>query len=105
MTPHIPENVSTWLVNWSLVSNTTTPRDPNDDEDAEWITLPHFAVSSATSLPKSAGDPALMRNPRSSYFALISGRARDALISLLSTSTIPAGIFLGPAMPSQLSNA
>src|SRR5262245_17901303 len=26
-----------------------------------------------------------MRNPRSSYFALISGRARDALISLLST--------------------
>src|SRR5262249_57689998 len=67
------------------------------------ITLPHFSVSSVTSLPKSAGDAAWMRNPRSSYFALISGRARDALISLLSTSTISAGIFFGPAMPSHLS--
>src|SRR5262249_33938806 len=65
------------------------------------ITLPHFSVSSAMSLPKSAGDPAWMRNPRSSYLALISGRARDALISLLSTSTISARIFLGPAMPTQ----
>ena len=35
MSPHIPKNVSTWLVNWSLVSNTTPPRDPNDDDDAE----------------------------------------------------------------------
>src|SRR5262245_15516648 len=69
------------------------------------IPLRRFSVSSATTLPKSAGDPVLMRNPRSSYFALISGRARDALISLLSTSTISAGIFLGPATPSQLSNA
>src|SRR5262245_37041688 len=50
------------------------------------MTLPHFSVSSAMSLPKSAGDPAWTRNPRSSYLALISGRARDALISLLSTS-------------------
>jgi hypothetical protein len=33
MSPHIPKN--TWLVNWSLVSNTTPPRDPNDDDDAE----------------------------------------------------------------------
>src|SRR5262249_40987042 len=52
------------------------------------ITLRHFSVSSAMSLAKSAGDPAWMRNPRSSYFALISDRARDALISLVSTSTI-----------------
>src|SRR5215468_2714392 len=59
------------------------------------ITLPHFSVSSATSLPKSTGDAAWMRNPKSSYFALISDRARDALISLLRTSTISAGIFLG----------
>ena len=35
MTPHIPENVSTWLVNWTLVSNSPPPRDPNDDDDDE----------------------------------------------------------------------
>jgi hypothetical protein len=35
MTPHIPEIVSTWLVNWSLISNRPPPRDPNDDDDAE----------------------------------------------------------------------
>jgi hypothetical protein len=33
MTPRIPENVSTWLVNWTLVSNSPPPRDPNDDDD------------------------------------------------------------------------
>src|SRR5262249_31911647 len=63
---------------------------------ADLITLAHFSVSSAMSLPKSAGDPAWMRNPRSSYLALISARARDALISLLSTSTISARNILGP---------
>jgi hypothetical protein len=35
MTPHIPENVSIWLVNWTLVSNSPPPRDPNDDDDDE----------------------------------------------------------------------
>jgi hypothetical protein len=35
MTPRIPENVATWLVNWSLVSDTPPPRDPNDDDDDE----------------------------------------------------------------------
>jgi hypothetical protein len=35
MTPRIPENVSTWLVNWILVSNSPPPRDPNDDDDDE----------------------------------------------------------------------
>jgi hypothetical protein len=35
MTPHIPDNVSTWLVNWTLVSNSPPPRDPNDDDDEE----------------------------------------------------------------------
>ena len=38
MTPRIPENVSTWLVEWSLVTimaNTVPPRDPNDDDDEE----------------------------------------------------------------------
>jgi hypothetical protein len=38
MTPRIPENFSTWLVDWSLVTimgNTMPPRDPNDDDEAE----------------------------------------------------------------------
>ena len=35
MTPHIPENVSTWLVNWMLASNSPPPRDPNDDHHEE----------------------------------------------------------------------
>ena len=38
MTPRIPENVSIWLVDWSLVTimgNTTPPRDPNDDDDED----------------------------------------------------------------------
>jgi len=40
MTPPILENISSWLVDWSLVTimgNTTPPRDPNneDDEDDE----------------------------------------------------------------------
>jgi hypothetical protein len=34
MTPFIPENFSTGLVDWSLVTgNTMPPRDPNDDDD------------------------------------------------------------------------
>jgi hypothetical protein len=38
MIPRIPENVSIWLVEWSLVTimaNTMPPRDPNDDDDEE----------------------------------------------------------------------
>ena len=34
MTPHIPENVSTWSVNWTLVGN-SPPRDPNDDDEED----------------------------------------------------------------------
>ena len=36
LTPRIPENVSSWLVDWSFVTdmgNTMPPRDPNDDDD------------------------------------------------------------------------
>ena len=36
MTARIPENVSTWLVDWSIVAimgNTMPPRNPNDDDD------------------------------------------------------------------------
>ena len=38
MTARIPENVSTWLVDWSIVTimdNTMPPRDPDDDDDVE----------------------------------------------------------------------
>jgi len=37
MTPLILENISTWLVDWSLVTimGNTPPRDPNDDDDEE----------------------------------------------------------------------
>jgi hypothetical protein len=38
VTARIAENVSTWLVNWSIVTiigNTMPPRDPDDDDDAE----------------------------------------------------------------------
>jgi hypothetical protein len=38
MTASIPENVSTWLVDWSnviIMGNTMPPRDPDDDDDAE----------------------------------------------------------------------
>jgi len=38
MTPRIPENVSSWLVDWSfapIMGNPMPPRDPNNDDDAE----------------------------------------------------------------------
>ena len=63
------------------------------------ITLPHFSVSSAMSLPNSAGEPAKRVPPKSASRALILGSARAALISLLSFSTISAGVFLGAPMP------
>jgi hypothetical protein len=36
MTARIPENVSPWLVDWSIVTimgNTMPPRDPEDDDN------------------------------------------------------------------------
>jgi hypothetical protein len=57
------------------------------------ITLLHFSVSSAMSFPKSAGEPGSGVPPRSTSRALIVGSARAALISLLSVSTISAGVF------------
>jgi hypothetical protein len=36
MTARIPENVSTWLVDWSIVTimgSAKPPRDPKDDDD------------------------------------------------------------------------
>src|SRR5207247_2248748 len=77
----------------------------NIDPTADWphsalmlrarMTLPHFSVSSAMSLPKSAGESASTSPPRSASRALILGSARPALISLLSLSTISVGVVLG----------
>src|SRR5262245_7322622 len=47
------------------------------------ITLAHFSVLLAMSLPKSAGEPASTAPPRSASRALILGSARPALISLV----------------------
>ncbi len=38
MTPCIPENVSSWLVDWSfapIMGNTMPPRDPSDEDEDE----------------------------------------------------------------------
>jgi hypothetical protein len=38
MTPHIPEEFSTRLIDWSpfvIIGNTTPPRDPDEDEHDE----------------------------------------------------------------------
>jgi hypothetical protein len=59
------------------------------------MTLPHFSVSSAMNLPKSAGEPAIGVPSKSASLAFSLGAARPALISLLSSSTISAGVFLG----------
>src|SRR5262245_54536028 len=69
---------------------------------ANLITLPHFSVSSAMNLPKSAEELANTVAPRSAIRAFIRGSARPALISLLSLSMISAGVFLGMPTPYQL---
>src|SRR5262245_21501897 len=66
------------------------------------ITLPHFSVSSAMNLPKSAGVIGIGVPPKSSSRAFIFGSARAALVSLLSFSTMSAGVFLGAQMPYQI---
>jgi hypothetical protein len=59
------------------------------------MTFAHFSVSSAMSLPKSGGEPAIVMPPRSARWVFIFGSARAPLTSLLSFSTISAGVFLG----------
>jgi hypothetical protein len=65
---------------------------------APLTTLPHFSVSSAMSLPKSARKH---RAAEVSNARLILGSARPALISLLSLSMIAMGVFLGAPRPNQ----
>ncbi len=64
-------------------------------------TLAHLSVSAAMCLPKSAGELANTVAPLSAKRALILGSARMTLTSLLSLSTMSAGVFLGAPMPSQ----
>src|SRR5262249_25384232 len=66
------------------------------------ITLAHFSVSSAMSLPKSAGETTSGVTPKTASRAFILGSARPALISLLSLSMISPGVFLGTPRPCQL---
>src|SRR6516225_5316997 len=68
---------------------------------ANFTTLADFSVSSARSLPKSAGEPGRAVAPNSANRAFILGSARAALISLLSLSTISAGVFFGAPTPVQ----
>jgi hypothetical protein len=59
MTHRIPENVSIWLVDWSVVTimgNTIPPRDPNDDDDAE-------DEDEDDAEPDDDLDPAVVREP------------------------------------------
>src|SRR5262245_47713071 len=67
-----------------------------------FTTLPHLSVSSAMNFPKSAGEPTSGVLPRSASRALILGSARPALISLLSFSTISAGVAFGAPLPDQV---
>src|SRR5262245_31674865 len=63
------------------------------------ITLPHFSVSSAMSLPKSATEPGSTTPPRSANRAFNLGSASPALISLLSLLMISDAVFLGALRP------
>ena len=58
---------------------------------ANFTTLADLSVSSTRSLPKS-GEPGRAVAPNSANRAFILGSARAALISLLSLSTISAGV-------------
>jgi hypothetical protein len=65
------------------------------------MTVPHFSVSSAMSLPKLVGDPASTVPPSSASPAFSLGSARAAFISLLSFSIMSGGVFRGAPMPNQ----
>jgi hypothetical protein len=65
------------------------------------ITLAHFEVSSAMSLPKSDGVPEIMVKPNSTKRATNLSSASAALISLLRRPVITLGVFCGAPMPYQ----
>jgi hypothetical protein len=56
MTARVPENVSTWLVEWNILTimgNTIPPRDPKDDDDED----------EDDAEPDDELDPAVVREP------------------------------------------
>src|SRR5262249_7574140 len=59
------------------------------------ITLPHFSVSSATSLPNSAGVIGMGSPASSARRACNFGSANTAFTAWFSVSTIPGGVPLG----------
>src|SRR5262249_61599668 len=65
------------------------------DPPTNLITLAHFSVSSAMNLPKSTDEPASAMPPSSARRAFNLESTRPALISLLSLSTISAGVGFG----------
>src|SRR5262245_9756206 len=79
----------------------STPGNHSRLMPANLTTLPHFSVSAATKLPKSAGEPAITVPPISASRALSWESARAALIWLLSLLTISAGVPVGAPMPYQ----
>lgn len=59
MTARIPENVSTWLVDWSIITtmgHTIPPRDPNDDDD-------EAEDKDGDAEPEEDLEPAVVREP------------------------------------------
>jgi hypothetical protein len=66
---------------------------------ANLITVAHFSVSAAMSLPKSAGEPGFGTLPNDAYRDLTSGSDRPALISVLSFWMISTGVPFGAPMP------
>jgi hypothetical protein len=66
------------------------------------MTLPHFSVSSAMSLPKSAGEPTSVVPPKSASRAFALESASISLVSRLSLSMTSAGVPFGALMPYQL---
>src|SRR5262245_16511846 len=68
---------------------------------ANLITLPHFSVSSAMSLPKSAEEPARIAPPKSASRILIVGFANAALACVLRRLMMSWGVFRGAPSPCQ----
>src|ERR1700730_18261247 len=66
---------------------------------ADRMTLPHFSVSSAMSLPNSAAVIDSGRTPKSTRRPRVSGSATMALIVVLSLSTMALGVATGAQMP------
>src|SRR5262247_636022 len=76
-----------------------TSRDHSGFAPENLTTLPHLSISSATSFPKSAGEPGMTVPPSSARRALTAASAKPAFISVLSLSIMWLGVFLGAAMP------